>query len=546
VENNLVLQGKDFQNKDLYLTLSNGHQTFKTRNDEHVQPVWNQSFIVDINSVNTLEIKVFAKKFFTDKLIGQGIVSTLLASQHGEQQLWLPIMRDGVVTGQVEVQVSIADPPPKYVPVNGVAKLNQEYVNWAPENKTSLTKQQAPHALPVISSMSDYHDYNKASSSAGSNGTIDRIPHSVQESIKTMQSAQFGQSIGMSEDMDAIQLITPVFSKYEIPIGMLTKLLQLQSFECIQFLIDDSGSMGCTTDSWHPNGKPMTRWEEARDRMKVMFEIMAFVVIPPITIQFLNRHDIVELSRDHKHPHVFINEAWSAIDQVFSRGPSGGTPFYEKIAESFVNPRFVGRRTIRYFFGDGEPNGGFQAVKAIVQMVMNRERPQDNPITLVSCTNEDDQVEWMKQLEEAAPFTAEIDDFEDERREVLGDQGLVFPFTNGFYLIALIVGAMNPYDLDAMDESIPFTKYSLDTLLGVRYSDKEYFSYFDCFVNTQKRKPIQSALDRLKSGIDWKPYYNDFLNTQGPNIDIPVVVEFKKRIKASVASQQQYSSSNRY
>jgi hypothetical protein len=264
---------------------------------------------------------------------------------------------------------------------------------------------------------------------------------------------------------------------------------------------------------------------------------MAFVPIPPVTIEFLNRPAVIELDRTGKHPHAFISEAWGAIDNLFRQGPSGGTPFYEKIAQSLINPRYLGRRTIRYFFGDGQPNGGLQAVQAIVQMVMNRERPQDNPITLVSCTNEDSEVEWMKQLEEAAPFTSETDDFEDERNEVVADQGIVFPFTNGFYLIALIVGAMNPYDLDAMDESVPFTKYSIDTLLGVQYSQQEYFSYFDNFVQTQARKPMMTALDQIKKSIDWKPYYNDFLTTQGTNNDIPAVLEFKKRIKAAVAHQ---------
>ena len=41
----------------------------------------------------------------------------------------------------------------------------------------------------------------------------------------------------------------------------------------------------------------------------------------------------------------------------------------------------------------------------------------------------------------------------DESREILKDQGKALPFTVGFYLICSLVAAMNPNDLDAMDES---------------------------------------------------------------------------------------------
>ena len=80
----------------------------------------------------------------------------------------------------------------------------------------------------------------------------------------------------------------------------------------------------------------------------------------------------------------------------------------------------------------------------------NRPDPQGNPVTFISCTNEDESVEWMKECEEVAPFCAECDDFNDEAREILRDQGPVLPYTHGFHLICRIVAAMCPHDLDAM------------------------------------------------------------------------------------------------
>eukprot|EP00957_Ditylum_brightwellii_P092306 7028190-Ditylum_brightwellii.AAC.1 len=75
-----------------------------------------------------------------------------------------------------------------------------------------------------------------------------------------------------------------------------------------------------------------------------------------------------------------------------------------------------------------------------------------NPMTFISCTEDNDQVEWMKDCEEVAPFCSESDDFKEEVNEVLRDQGAALPYSRGFHLIGMLVAAMNPEDLDAMDE----------------------------------------------------------------------------------------------
>ena len=122
-------------------------------------------------------------------------------------------------------------------------------------------------------------------------------------------------------------------------------------------------------------------------------------------------------------------------------------------------------------------------------MVHRNEDRKRNNITFLSCTNEDSQVEWMKDTEELAPYCSECDDFKDESAEVMKDQGAALPFTYGFYLICALVAAMNPDDLDAMDESIPFTKATLDNLLGIEHNEASYKHYFDCFIAAQRVKP---------------------------------------------------------
>lgn len=119
------------------------------------------------------------------------------------------------------------------------------------------------------------------------------------------------------------------------------------------------------------------------------------------------------------------------------------------------------------------------AQKEIVKILQNRENPAGNPCTFISCTNEDDQVEWMKEAEELVPYCSESDDFKDEMTEVLRDQGEALPYSKGFHLVCQLVAAMNPDDLDALDESVPFTKTTLDNILGIQSNEESYRHYFN-------------------------------------------------------------------
>jgi hypothetical protein len=144
----------------------------------------------------------------------------------------------------------------------------------------------------------------------------------------------------------------------------------------------------------------------------------------------------------------------------------------------------------------------------------------------------------MKDAEEVAPYCSESDDFEDEAREVLKDQGAALPYTKGFHLICQLVAAMNPDDLDAMDESIPFTKFTLDNLLGIQNNDETYRHYFDLFVQAQRVRVVDidertgrpKQGDTLKKNTQWN--YNEFLNARGAAKTIPSVQQVLQQIRA--------------
>jgi len=150
-----------------------------------------------------------------------------------------------------------------------------------------------------------------------------------------------------------------------------------------------------------------------------------------------------------------------------------------------------------------------------------------NPMTFISCTNEDDQVEWMKDAEEVAPYCSESDDFKDEAAEVLRDQGAALPFSQGFHLVAQLVAAMNPDDLDAMDESIPFTKATLDNLLGIQHNEESYRHYFNHFIEAQNMRRVLGPSDNLKKTTRWN--YQDFLMAPVSR-NIPAVQDYKAKL----------------
>lgn len=94
------------------------------------------------------------------------------------------------------------------------------------------------------------------------------------------------------------------------------------------------------------------------------------------------------------------------------------------------------------------------------------------------------------QVEDGSPYTAEIDDYFGEMEEVCTNQGAVFPYTKGLWLVSNLVAAINTDDLDALDEKIPLTKHTLDDLLGRYHTDVEYELYFNSNPYAQNYKDM--------------------------------------------------------
>lgn len=351
-----------------------------------------------------------------------------------------------------------------------------------------------------------------------------RLSESADVALERVQSAEWCRRVGAHTEHIA-DGIAAVFERYQTPIGLLPKLLKLEPMHALEFIVDDSWSMSSACGRG-------TRWTEVHYRFIEMFDFLAFVPTPPIFLTFLNRSTVLRIDRTAgMSPTAFVQHVRTLIDTEFAVLPqeNATTPLLAALRASFArHPR---QHVARYLFCDGEPDGKETELAAIDKLVCNRIDPEHNPFTFLSCSDNNANIRWMKELEEKADYCAEYDDYIEEVAEMQGDQGLVLPFPYGMYVVAQLVGAMCPDDLDAMDESVPFSKHTLAQLLGTELADDAYRRYFDGFCAAQAARTIETASDELKRTFDWNPIYVQLRDVPAASGSIRRVQQFKQKLK---------------
>ena len=129
------------------------------------------------------------------------------------------------------------DKPKKYVKINGVMKLNPEYKKWREQNEGSsgkpvTTVANPDVALPVISNMDDHEQLN-------SNLNTDiPLSESTNATIEMMQEPEISLSVGLDTDT-MVDELGKILGKYEVPMGLMNKLMMISEFQSLEFIIDD-------------------------------------------------------------------------------------------------------------------------------------------------------------------------------------------------------------------------------------------------------------------------------------------------------------------
>jgi hypothetical protein len=146
----------------------------------------------------------------------------------------------------------------------------------------------------------------------------------------------------------------------------------------------------------------ISRFEEAENRLHIIVDILSYISVQSIHICFINSAQTLNLSTNNKSPIDFQNEAHAAIANLFLSIPVGHLqpPFkgiissleqsFIDAAENETNP------TIHYLLTDGIIRDGNE--KQARDLICNRQEPSMNPITLLSCCNDNNIVKWMKDV----------------------------------------------------------------------------------------------------------------------------------------------------
>jgi len=187
----------------------------------------------------------------------------------------------------------------------------------------------------------------------------------------------------------------------------------------IVLICDDSGSMSTRTE----NG---TRWQELKRSVELLVNLCCALDSDGIDVLFLNRrgkHNVTSMAQ---------------VADLFKAEPSGSTPLAKALSEA------LGRKTEKPMLvilaTDGVPDSMERFVAAL------EARPDDVYVSLLACSDNDDEVGYLNALDDRLPRLDVLDDYHSERREVQRVQGNV-DYTLGDHCARMLLGAVfDKYD----------------------------------------------------------------------------------------------------
>ena len=358
----------------------------------------------------------------------------------------------------------------KYIVENGKVKLNPNF--GSTDKQSTVANPQRALVVPT----------NIDEANAITDLTGQQLAASTLNTVVAVQDDRYvGQfhSGGQVDGGELLDQISRIFTEMEAPIGLAHKLIALQGY-AINIKLDDSGSMGTLCNNGY------TRWTNLQQRLIQLMKLLQVVPTRDVTLSFLDRREVILIQRQGRTPEQFFAQAQQVINQAFASPPRGGTPIYANVIQMLQSARGP---TAHYLFTDGIPSDSRytaeQEIKLTQDALLSRGNPQQTPFTIGCCSDQPTDTLWIHEVEEEAcrpgrpGFVAALQNFRAEQLEVLNDQGPEFPYSQAMWLLCNLTAAMNPNDLDALDQHAPLSKPTLDNILGHVTTPAEYESYFN-------------------------------------------------------------------
>lgn len=244
------------------------------------------------------------------------------------------------------------------------------------------------------------------------------------------------------EPVDKMERLRRILDRFEITIAEANDLVVLADYEIV-VIADDSGSMSMA--SLPPSERRLgaaipTRWDELRETCSLLVELGCCFDETGLDIFFLNRPALSEV-KSAKDP---------SFVKAFDARPSGSTPLTECL-RSVVSTMGGERPVILFILTDGEPNGGAHLFNQEMERVVKKKSTSKTfRVQVMACTDDEEAVGWLNDLDERFTEVDVTDDFHSERQEVLR-AGKVKKFTRGDWLIKALLGPVST-KFDAWDE----------------------------------------------------------------------------------------------
>ena len=238
---------------------------------------------------------------------------------------------------------------------------------------------------------------------------------------------------------DAMDRYRNVVERYGISMFFALKMRELDGYK-ICVICDDSGSMQLpVTKPNEPFAKSDSRWDEAKKSLKIIVDIASVFDSEGIDIYYLNRQPILNVTSSEE----------LCGNRQFNKTPNGSTPLGETIQKVLSDKKHIlsERKMLLIIFTDGEPTN-----MSLFNSVLTNRKPIDNVfVTIVACTDDDDAVGYLNDLDKKIRNLDTCDDYLSELVEIQKVQGRSFSFTFGDYITKILLGSVNK-TMDSLDE----------------------------------------------------------------------------------------------
>jgi hypothetical protein len=242
------------------------------------------------------------------------------------------------------------------------------------------------------------------------------------------------------------QRYASILNQYEISSEFSNRLQTHLAMTKIVYVYDDSGSMNSVLDESPLNSGlfKATRWDELKNFSRVSIDLASIFNPEGIDIYFLNR----PVARGVKH----INE----LEPYLIDKPSGFTPMrriLERVLADYNKVRLGERKLLIVIVTDGEPTDdtGKQDIKGFKKVLQSRAKCVYT--TIVSCTDQEHTMEYLNNWDRNIPRLDVVDDYRNERKEIVKSKGKNYPFSYGDYIVKVLIGSIDQ-ELDNLDENI--------------------------------------------------------------------------------------------